>query len=281
MQDGLAQVDDLTPVASFGGDQIYGLPARAFDTQDLEIHGYLPPVAAAGQPYRAYVIAINRGPRSHAVQPTDLVQAAVIWTGAEGQVADVATADVPLVISPDGGAAVTPLLLIAPDIQGQYGLELGEESGPLGAWSAEATVAVGGEAGGVETRFPIPVQLVRGSVPSEVQAGEPLEVQLTWRALGKIDAYYSVYVKLIDAEGQAIAAWDGQPREGEAPTLEWVPGAAVDDTVVLVVPDNSSASVYTVEAGIYRASDLARCLTLNSEGELLDRLDLGIVHVFP
>ena len=35
---------------------------------------------------------------------------------------------------------------------------------------------------------------------------------MTEKALGKIDAYYSTYVKLLDAEGNAIAGWDGQPE---------------------------------------------------------------------
>ena len=40
------------------------------------------------------------------------------------------------------------------------------------------------------------------------RTGRPLDVDLTWRALGKIDAYYSVYVKLLDDGGNAIARPD-------------------------------------------------------------------------
>ena len=106
-------------------------------------------------------------------------------------------------------------------------------------------------------------------------------VDLTWRALGKIDAYYSLYVKLLDAEGNAIAGWDGQPRDGEAPTLLWVPGETIDDTVTLMVPASTAPGDYTVEVGMYRAEDLARVLTLNGNGVPVDRVVLGTVRIEP
>jgi hypothetical protein len=118
-------------------------------------------------------------------------------------------------------------------------------------------------------------------VPRTVRAGQPLEIELTWRALGKIDAYYSVYVKLLDAAGVAVAGWDGQPQNGAAPTLLWVPGATIADTVILSLPDGTPPGDYTVEAGMYRARDLARALTVNAEGVPLERVILGPVRVEP
>jgi hypothetical protein len=119
------------------------------------------------------------------------------------------------------------------------------------------------------------------TIPAAVRAGQPLSIDLTWRALGKIDAYYSVYVKLLDAAGNAVAGWDGQPRNGEAPTLLWVPGETIDDQVTLIVPLETPPGDYTVEVGMYRADDLARALTLNAQGALLDRVVLGTVRVEP
>ncbi|MEJ2733740.1 MAG: hypothetical protein P8189_09275 [Anaerolineae bacterium] len=281
MEEALSQVDDLVQVGAMGADQVYEVQPRSFDPGVLRVTGYFPPSAVAGQPYVTYVVALNEGSRSYAIPPTDRIQAAVEWRGLGGHGAGV-PADVPLVTSPDGGAAVIPLSLTAPSVPGTYQLSLGEAQGPLGQWSAEGTVQVGDEAGGQGAQaFPVPVRLEAWDVPAAVRAGDPLPVTLTWRALGKIDAYYSVYVKLLDDGGNAIAGWDGQPGNGQRPTLLWVPGEAVDDLVTLIVPGGAAPGAYAVEAGMYRAEDLARCLTLDGEGRPVERIVLGTVQVEP
>jgi hypothetical protein len=142
----------------------------------------------------------------------------------------------------------------------------------------DGTVQIGDDA---DTAFPTPAQLLAWTLPQEAQLGQPLPVDLTWRALGKIDAYYSFYVKLLDTEGNVIAGWDGQPRDGEAPTLLWVPGESVEDTVTLTIPADATPGDYTVEVGMYRADDLARILTLNEDSAPVDRVVLGTVRIEP
>jgi hypothetical protein len=129
--------------------------------------------------------------------------------------------------------------------------------------------------------FPVPARLEDWGLPATARPGESMTVDLTWRALGKIDAYYSVYVKLLDAEGNAVAGWDGQPRDGAAPTLLWVPGETVEDRVTLAIPVDAAPGDYLVEVGMYRAADLARCLTLNGDGVPVERMVLGAVRVEP
>ena len=272
MENTLPGVGDLVRVESFGPDRVYEVAPRAFDAGDLEVDVYFPPSAAAGQPYTAYIIALNRGARSYAIRPTDVSQPVVAWKGEERNV----TADVPLVTSPDGGAAVIPLPLTAPATPGRYSVTAYEQDGPLGAWSSTGEVEVG-EAG--DSAFPVPIRLEMWDVAETARPGEPLRVALKWRALGKVDAYYSVYVKLLDAGGNAVASWDGQPRNGEAPTLLWAPGEVVEDLVTLEVPGDLPAGEYTVEVGMYRAADLARCLTLDRDGSPVSRLVLGIVRI--
>ena len=272
MEDALPGTAGLAPVESFGPDLVYEVTSRAFDPGDLDVSVYFPPSAAAGEPYSAYVITINHGARSYAIQPTDLIQPVVAWQGEEITV----TADVPLVTSPDGGAAVSPLPMTAPGTLGRYSVTVSEQEGPLGAWSSTGEVEVG-EVG--DSAFPVPIRLEAWEVAESARPGEPLPVALTWRALGKIDAYYSVYVKLLDAGGNSVASWDGQPRNGEAPTLLWAPGETVHDLVTLEVPGDLPAGEYTVEVGMYRAADLARCLTLDEDGAPVSRVVLGVVRI--
>ncbi|MGD8519108.1 MAG: hypothetical protein PVG54_19245, partial [Anaerolineae bacterium] len=253
--------------------------SRTFDPGDLDIDGYFPSTAAAGETYTAYLLVLNQDNRSYAVQPTDTIHAEVEWQASGVRLAGRISADMPLVTSPDGGASVVPLLLNAPASAGPYTLSLNGASGPLGAWSIAAPIEVGQQE--AATSFPVPVRLEAWSVPDTARAGDTLVVDLTWRALGKIDAYYSTYVKLLDKDSQAVAGWDGQPRDGQAPTLLWVPGQTIDDTIVLDMPVDLPPGDYTVEAGMYRAGDLARCLTLDAGGAPLERLILGAVHIEP
>jgi hypothetical protein len=278
MEAALLKAGDLAPVTVLGTDHVYEVRPRDFPPDDLQIYVYLPPRAAAGGDYTAYVVALNWGARSYALRPTDELQVTVQWQGAGDPVSGEATADVPLVTSPMDGAAVIALPLPAPEPAGVYRLSLAAAGGPLGRWAWQGTVEMG-DAG--DSAFPVPVRLDGWTVPAAARPGGPLQVDLTWLALGKIDAYYSVYVKLLDGEGNAVAGWDGQPRDGQAPTLLWTPGEAVDDRVTLDVPAGLSPGEYRLVAGMYRAEDLARCLTLDEEGQPVAQVTLGTVRVEP
>jgi hypothetical protein len=76
-----------------------------------------------------------------------------------------------------------------------------------------------------------------------------------------------------------VTSWDGQPCDGQAPTLLWVPGETVDDVVSLAVPDDLQPGDYSVVVGMYRAEDLARCLTLDAAGRPVAEVSLGTTHV--
>jgi hypothetical protein len=285
----LPDTGDLVLRDAFGTDQVYGVKPRTFDAGDLVVRGHLPAGALAGEPYVAYVIASNRGPRSYAVPPTEELRPLVGWRMGADEVSPPGRstgldAAIPLVTSPDGGAAVVALALAAPETPGSYDLIIGEQGGPLGSWTLMGSVEVVAPASEravdvVDDSFPVPARLEAWDLPSHGRAGGALPVGLTWRALGKIDAYYSVYVKLLDGAGGAVAGWDGQPRNGAAPTLLWVPGETVDDLVTLSIPGEASPGEYAVEVGMYRAEDLARCLTLNEDGIPVDRVVLGAIRV--
>jgi hypothetical protein len=274
MQEALSGVADLVLVETFGADLVYEVMPRAIDANELEVSVYFPPSAATDQPYSAYIIALHRGARSYAIQPTDVSEPTVAWQGEEGSV----IAALPLVTSPDGGAAVIPLPMMAPAAPGSYEVTVREQDGPLGTWSSAGEVVVGEQG---ESAFPVPIRLEAWDVPEAARTGDSLPVALRWRALGKIDAYYSVYVKLLDAGGNAVAGWDGQPRNGEAPTLLWVPGEVIEDLVTLAVPEDLPAGEYAVEVGMYRAADLTRCLTLDQDGAPVGQVVLGIVSFTP
>jgi hypothetical protein len=279
MQSELTQVADLALVETLDTDHIYEVRPRPMEPADLSLAGYLPPRAVVDQPYTAHLIVINHGERSYAVPPTARLALDATWQMAGQSAGYAISADVPLVTSPDGGAAVIPTALVAPEQPGTYHLTLSLVSEMLGPITVEGEVTVGGPDAQGPVQFPVPVRLVSAAVPPIARSGQPLQVHLTWGALGKIDAYYSVYVKLLDSAGVAVAGWDGQPQNGAAPTLLWVPGTAIADTVSLAIPTGLPPGDYTVEVGMYRARDLARAMTLNAEGVPLEQVSLGPVRV--
>lgn len=276
MEDELATVDELVFVRAFGADRVYKVQPRSFDPARLTVQAYFPDRAVAGNPYTAYLLVRNNSPTSFAVRPTDLIRPTVTWRSEAGSQEVSGTADIPLVTSPEGGTSVIPLSLIAPATRGTYRLAISEGEGPLGTYRLQGSVQVGDVE---EESFPVPAQLSAWSLPPVAEAGHALAVRLTWTALGKLDAYYSVYVKLLDSEGNVIAGWDGQPRNGEKPTLTWVPAESFDDVVSLSVPPDSPMGAYRVEAGMYRAEDLARCLLLQGEGYPVGSVELGTVRI--
>lgn len=274
MQIALAEIDALERVKVLEDTYVYRVWPRSFAPDELQTSLYAPPRVTAGAEAPAYLIAVNGGIRSYAILPTDQLDLTACWDDDCTELA----ADVPLVTSPNGGASVIPLALEAPSQPDSYHLTFRERSSILGHWTGEAQVEVGDR---TDMAFPVPARLSAWAAAPTAHPGRPLQVSLTWRPLGKIDAYYSIYVKLLNSAGSPVASWDGQPQNGAAPTLLWVPDEPVRDTVTLQVPADVEPGVYSIEVGMYRAEDLARCLTLNADGVPLDHVDLGTVTIQP
>jgi hypothetical protein len=278
IREGLAENEAFNLVEAFGPDVVYEVQPRSFDPTALSIQTHVPSRAGAGQPITAYVVVTNHGQQSYAIPPTDLLHATVTWESAEAGPSVVVEANLPLVLSPGGGTAVVPLRLEAPAEPGMYRLRIQGRDGTLGEWSGAGMVEVGDQA---DNSFPVPVRLAAWSVPSTARAGQPLEVNLQWLALDRINAYYSVYVKLLDPAEHQVAGWDGQPRDGEAPTGSWLADQVIDDVVTLRIPADIPPGDYIVAVGMYRAEDLVPALTLNGDGEPVARVVLGTVRVEP
>ena len=266
--------DDLALAQSFGADLVYRVLPRAAPRQ-VALRGFFPDAAARSQPYNAYLIVQVQG-EPLAIKPTHQVTVEALWTGASGATQKQQLAVyLPIVTSE---AAVVPLPLHAPSTSGQYTLTLRLDDPLLGRLEASGTVQVAEQ---VEPPpQPIPARLVAWRTDKAAyQAGETVPVSLRWRALGKIDAYYSLFVRLVDSAGQAVAQRDGQPQGGQSPTLLWIPGQEVDDTWALPLPPATPPGRYTLEVGFYNASDLAPRPTLNDAGQPVWPLTLGTIEV--
>ncbi|MBN1681487.1 MAG: hypothetical protein JW966_14495, partial [Anaerolineae bacterium] len=62
---------------------------------------------------------------------------------------------------------------------------------------------------------------------------------------------YSVYIHLLDADGQFVAGWDAEPMQGAYPTRLWQPGESVMDYWVLDIPPDIPVGPVDLWIGLY------------------------------
>jgi hypothetical protein len=105
----------------------------------------------------------------------------------------------------------------------------------------------------------------------DATAGE-LRLSLFWQAGKPPDADYTVFVHVVDANGNIAAQSDSQPLNGQYPTSIWSAGETVVDERTLPV----SAGTYQVFVGLYRFETGGRLpVALNGERVTDDRLLLA------
>ena len=66
-----------------------------------------------------------------------------------------------------------------------------------------------------------------------MQPATPLTVTIAWQALQPIDFDYNLFIHALDAAGNRVAQWDGQPlAAGEPyPMTAWLVGEIVPETL--------------------------------------------------
>ncbi len=136
----------------------------------------------------------------------------------------------------------------------------------FGAQRVTLVAAVVSEAGTVGDRPELGGQGETGTVgdwePSRRDRPEPggatlsattaLTVTLAWQALQPIDFDYNVFVHAIDADGNRVAQWDGQPTRGNEsyPMSTWPVGELIQNSYRLNL-DPAAAPVQRVDVGLY------------------------------
>jgi 4-amino-4-deoxy-L-arabinose transferase-like glycosyltransferase len=81
----------------------------------------------------------------------------------------------------------------------------------------------------------------------------PAEIQLVWKATGEASADYTVFVQLLDTEGELIAQSDSVPVEGQRPTTGWRADEYIIDTHQLRFNENAAPGEARLIIGMYDA----------------------------
>jgi hypothetical protein len=89
--------------------------------------------------------------------------------------------------------------------------------------------------------------------PGPSSPGQRVRVTLYWQSLRPVEANYSVFVHLLDREGQVVGQSNSYPAQGRLATSLWRPGEVIIDAhEVLVDWDTVSPMVVRVDVGLYR-----------------------------
>ncbi|MBI5031829.1 MAG: glycosyltransferase family 39 protein [Chloroflexi bacterium] len=106
-------------------------------------------------------------------------------------------------------------------------------------------------------------------------SSDSLLVKLDWRALASMTEDYTVFVHLIDAQGNTLTQNDSQPQHSKYPTSFWDKGEIVIDPHPLTIPRDLSPGQYRIEIGVYRASDGTRLgLSDGSSSIIIETINL-------
>jgi 4-amino-4-deoxy-L-arabinose transferase-like glycosyltransferase len=95
---------------------------------------------------------------------------------------------------------------------------------------------------------------------------EKMELTLYWEASDAPSGDYTVFVHLLDAEGEIWGQGDGPPVDGDYPTSLWASGETIVDRHTISVQGARPPGTYHVVVGLYRPGDATRLMVWDADG---------------
>ncbi len=99
--------------------------------------------------------------------------------------------------------------------------------------------------------------------------GDTLPLTLYWQAEMEMSADYTVFVQLLNSQGQVVGQVDAQPLAGAAPTTTWLPGEILTDAYTLPLPHDLPPGQYRLITGMYNAA-AGRRLPVSTGGDFVE-----------
>jgi hypothetical protein len=123
------------------------------------------------------------------------------------------------------------------------------------------------------------IAVARAGAAAPVRAGGILGLTLYWRPTAALDADFTVFVHVLDAQGRTVAQRDTPPVGGRSPTSGWQPGQIVIDPANVPLPAGLAPGTYRVVVGLYQPADGRRLPVQPANPELSDAVEVGRVRV--
>ena len=107
--------------------------------------------------------------------------------------------------------------------------------------------------------------------PSAASRNDQLAFTLYWQTKQQPEANYTVFLQLLNEQGELIASGDGLPMGGQYATRAWLPNHTIPDTHFIMIPEGIPSGSYRVKTGLYLAETGERLPALDaSENPLAD-----------
>ncbi|GAB4278765.1 MAG: hypothetical protein Kow0080_30600 [Candidatus Promineifilaceae bacterium] len=138
---------------------------------------------------------------------------------------------------------------------------------------APEKVAVPETAVAVNANFANAITLSHVELPQQITVNTPVNMTFYWQSHTRVTADYTLFVHLVDENGNYIAGHDSQPVQGHYPTSMWTPGETIADNHQWQA--NILPGTYEVQVGLYQLKSGER-LPLAEGG---DTLSIGMLTV--
>jgi hypothetical protein len=132
-------------------------------------------------------------------------------------------------------------------------------------------------------QFVEPIELLGANLsPQPYQAGGRLNIDLIWRATGRPSADYTVFVQLLDANGNPAGQGDGDPVHGLRLTSSWRPGEVIVDQHTVPLKTDLPLGDYALYIGLYQRDTGERVAVTVDGAQPPERwINLGKIAIAP
>lgn len=125
-----------------------------------------------------------------------------------------------------------------------------------------------------DTRLEVPfsdgISLLGYSLmPQRAQPGDTVKVTLYWQASARPSQNYTIFVHLMDGDGEQLVVADGPPVSGYFPTSYWRAGDMVDDEHALALAADLEPDEYGIAVGLYDPDTGARLARQDGAGDTI------------
>ena len=110
----------------------------------------------------------------------------------------------------------------------------------------------------------------------EAGPGEWVEIELVWQALAPIDKSYTVFLHLMDPDGERVDERDRIPGANAYPTSAWEPGELIRDRYRFLVNDEYRGKSFGFEVGLYLPASGQPLSVVNDQGQELSATSAGL-----
>ena len=116
--------------------------------------------------------------------------------------------------------------------------------------------------------------------PREVESGDSVQLTLYWQALSTMETSYTVFIHLLDEEGDLRGQRDSLPGGGTLPTTGWASGEVITDRYDISIASDAPPGRYRLLVGMYEPTSGKRLPVYDGGGKAVgDSVTLEGVEV--